>query len=73
MEDNYGGEALNGAFPESLRHSSAIRQARNAVKRFTNAYILVYIREPRLVHLRRNVSNQVKPTPRLLPLCLRHL
>ncbi|KDQ60693.1 hypothetical protein JAAARDRAFT_31668 [Jaapia argillacea MUCL 33604] len=39
LEENYGGEALNGMPPAAQRN-----QVR-AMKRFTNAYMLVYIRE----------------------------
>ncbi|PPQ74003.1 hypothetical protein CVT26_006372 [Gymnopilus dilepis] len=39
LEENYGGEALNGLHPTLQRN-----QVR-AMKRFTNAYMLVYIRE----------------------------
>jgi ubiquitin carboxyl-terminal hydrolase 7 len=39
LEENYGGEALNG-LPPSLQRNQV-----RAMKRFTNAYILVYIRE----------------------------
>ncbi|PPQ63077.1 hypothetical protein CVT24_005932 [Panaeolus cyanescens] len=39
LEENYGGEALNGMTPALQRN-----QART-IKRFTNAYMLVYIRE----------------------------
>jgi ubiquitin carboxyl-terminal hydrolase 7 len=39
LEENYGGEALNGIPPAVQRN-----QVR-AMKRFTNAYMLVYIRE----------------------------
>ncbi|KAF8894531.1 hypothetical protein BD779DRAFT_1669025 [Infundibulicybe gibba] len=38
LEENYGGEALNG--PPSLQRNQV-----RAMKRFTNAYMLVYIRE----------------------------
>ncbi|PFH50648.1 hypothetical protein AMATHDRAFT_75447 [Amanita thiersii Skay4041] len=40
LEENYGGEPLNGVHPALQRN-----QVR-AMKRFTNAYMLVYIREP---------------------------
>lgn len=39
LEENYGGEPLNGVMPTLQRN-----QARS-MKRFTNAYMLVYIRE----------------------------
>lgn len=39
LEENYGGEALNGAIVPAPRN-----QVR-AMKRFTNAYMLVYIRD----------------------------
>jgi ubiquitin carboxyl-terminal hydrolase 7 len=39
LEENYGGEPLNGVPPPVQRN-----QVR-AMKRFTNAYMLVYIRE----------------------------
>lgn len=39
LEENYGGEFLNGFVPPQQRN-----QVR-AMKRFTNAYMLVYIRE----------------------------
>lgn len=44
LEENYGGEVLNGMLPQVQQRN----QARNAVKRFTNAYMLVYIRETRI-------------------------
>jgi ubiquitin carboxyl-terminal hydrolase 7 len=40
LEDNYGGELLNG-----VDHLGVKPQNRVAAKRFTNAYMLVYIRE----------------------------
>jgi len=39
LEENYGGEPLNGVVPQTQRN-----QVR-AMKRFTNAYMLVYIRD----------------------------
>lgn len=39
LEENYGGEALNG-IPPTLQRNQV-----RAMKRFTNAYMLVYIRE----------------------------
>ncbi len=39
LEENYGGEALNG-LPPTLQRNQV-----RAMKRFTNAYMLVYIRE----------------------------
>jgi ubiquitin carboxyl-terminal hydrolase 7 len=39
LEENYGGEALNG-MPPTLQRNQV-----RAMKRFTNAYMLVYIRE----------------------------
>ena len=42
LEENYGGEALNGLVPPMQRN-----QVR-AMKRFTNAYMLVYVRESAL-------------------------
>jgi ubiquitin carboxyl-terminal hydrolase 7 len=44
LEENYGGEVLNGVLPQVQQRN----QARNAVKRFTNAYMLVYIRESKI-------------------------
>ncbi|KAF8319268.1 cysteine proteinase [Clavulina sp. PMI_390] len=44
LEENYGGEVLNNLLPQAQQRN----QARNAVKRFTNAYMLVYIRESRI-------------------------
>ncbi|KAF8921385.1 ubiquitin carboxyl-terminal hydrolase 5 [Mucidula mucida] len=40
LEENYGGEALNGVHPSLQQRNQA-----RTVKRFTNAYMLVYIRE----------------------------
>lgn len=40
LEENYGGEALNGV-PANVQQRNQAR----SVKRFTNAYMLVYIRE----------------------------
>jgi ubiquitin carboxyl-terminal hydrolase 7 len=42
LEDNYGGDSLNGLVPQHQR-----TQARS-LKKFTNAYMLVYIRETAL-------------------------
>ena len=42
-EDNYGGESTNGYTPVQARN-----QQIRAIKRFTNAYMLVYIRESRI-------------------------
>lgn len=39
LEENYGGEVLNGLVPPGQR------QQVRTMKRFTNAYMLVYIRE----------------------------
>lgn len=38
LEENYGGEMLNGLVPSQ-------RNPARAMKRFTNAYMLVYIRD----------------------------
>ena len=43
LEDNYGGESTNGYTPVQARN-----QQLRAIKRFTNAYMLVYIRESRI-------------------------
>ncbi|EJD52931.1 cysteine proteinase [Auricularia subglabra TFB-10046 SS5] len=40
LEENYGGEAMNGLVPAQQQRGQT-----RAVKRFTNAYMLVYIRE----------------------------
>ena len=42
LEDNYGGDMLNGLVPPQQR-----TQART-LKKFTNAYMLVYVRETEL-------------------------
>jgi hypothetical protein len=42
LEDNYGGDMLNGLIPPHQR-----TQART-LKKFTNAYMLVYVRETEL-------------------------
>lgn len=42
LEDNYGGDTVNGLVPQHQR-----QQARS-LKKFTNAYMLVYIREGEL-------------------------
>jgi ubiquitin carboxyl-terminal hydrolase 7 len=39
LEENYGGEPLNG-IPQPLQRNQV-----RAMKRFTNAYMLVYVRE----------------------------
>ncbi|KAF6765135.1 ubiquitin carboxyl-terminal hydrolase 5 [Ephemerocybe angulata] len=39
LEENYGGESLNGILPAYQRNQG------RTIKRFTNAYMLVYIRE----------------------------
>jgi ubiquitin carboxyl-terminal hydrolase 7 len=41
LEENYGGEPTNGAMPAPRNQ----QQRAAAVKRFTNAYMLVYVRE----------------------------
>jgi ubiquitin carboxyl-terminal hydrolase 7 len=43
LEENYGGEAING-LPPALQRNQV-----RAMKRFTNAYMLVYIRESALI------------------------
>jgi ubiquitin carboxyl-terminal hydrolase 7 len=40
LEENYGGEPLNGIHPPNIQRNQ-LRQ----MKRFTNAYMLVYIRD----------------------------
>ena len=40
LEENYGGEPMNGVVPAQQQRNQA-----RAMKRFTNAYMLVYIRE----------------------------
>ena len=39
LEENYGGDTLNGFVPQTQKPVT------KAMKRFTNAYMLVYIRE----------------------------
>lgn len=43
LEENYGGEALNG-----LTAPPAQRNQVRTIKRFTNAYMLVYIRDSKI-------------------------
>lgn len=57
LEENYGGEALNGAVPPGQQRN----QARNAVKRFTNAYMLVYIRESRIDEILKPFAEEDTP------------
>ena len=45
LEENFGGEPLNGVAPITQRNQ--IR----AMKRFTNAYMLVYVREASIEHV----------------------
>ncbi|KEI40875.1 uncharacterized protein L969DRAFT_86115 [Mixia osmundae IAM 14324] len=58
LEDNFGGEILNG-----LDHNGArIPPAKNATKRFTNAYMLVYVRATMARQILATVTEQDTPT-----------
>jgi len=61
LEENYGGEALNGMPPDLQRN-----QVRG-VKRFTNAYMLVYIRESAIDEILAPLT--VDDTPAHLSMC----
>lgn len=76
LEDNYGGESLvNGAV-----HPPTKPPAKGAMKRFTNAYMLVYIRESKVSEILAPISTEQVPAhlrkslflvaPRRLPLTL---
>lgn len=43
LEDNYGGDLLNGTAPVQQQRTQA-----KVLKRFTNAYMLVYVKESEL-------------------------
>lgn len=57
LEENFGGEGLvNGA-----AHLPAKIPAKGAIKRFTNAYMLVYVRASRVGEMLAPISTQEVP------------
>lgn len=57
LEDNFGGESLvNGA-----AHPPAKPPLKGAMKRFTNAYMLVYIRETKVNEILAPISTEQVP------------
>ena len=56
LEENYGGEALNGLTAQQQR-----TQVR-AIKRFTNAYMLVYIRDCAIDEILAPFTEEDTPT-----------
>lgn len=56
LEENYGGEVLNGLTPP------AQRQQVRAMKRFTNAYMLVYIRDTDIDEILAPFTEEDTPT-----------
>lgn len=62
LEDNFGGEMLlpNGRHPEP--RTPANGAAKGAAKRFTNAYMLVYVRESRAPEVLREVTDADTPS-----------
>ncbi|KAG6878712.1 hypothetical protein C0993_011527 [Termitomyces sp. T159_Od127] len=56
LEENYGGEILNG-MPPSLQRNQV-----RAMKRFTNAYMLVYIRESVINEVLASFTEEDTPT-----------
>jgi ubiquitin carboxyl-terminal hydrolase 7 len=54
LDDNYGGESTNGL----LQHQ---RQQVRTMKRFTNAYMLVYIRESKIDEVLGNFTDADTP------------
>ena len=57
LEDNFGGESLvNGAV-----HPPSKPPLKGAMKRFTNAYMLVYIRESKVSEILAPISTEQVP------------
>ena len=56
LEDNFGGEALNGMDYKQLQNKAG------AAKRFTNAYMLVYIRQTRVKEVLEPISDADTPS-----------
>jgi ubiquitin carboxyl-terminal hydrolase 7 len=57
LEENFGGEGLvNGA-----AHLPAKPPTKGAIKRFTNAYMLVYVRESRVAEMLAPISTEEVP------------
>ena len=56
LEENYGGEMLNGFVPQTQKPVT------KATKRFTNAYMLVYIREVAIDEVLAPLTERDTPT-----------
>lgn len=58
LEDNFGGESLG---PNGAAHPPAKPPLKGAMKRFTNAYMLVYIRESKVSEILGSISTEQVP------------
>lgn len=57
LEENYGGEGLVNGAP----HPSTKPPLKGAIKRFTNAYMLVYVRATRVAEILAPIENEQVP------------
>ena len=62
LEENFGGEGLiNGLTSSTIVHPNTKPPLKGAIKRFTNAYMLVYVRASRVGEMLKPIETMEVP------------